>query len=173
MFLSNSACGPKLPHFSCRPLLECVKSNQWMEVFQPLMCIQTKATSEQTLTTRTVRTVGFIANSFPLQIHFYSTPRHINAKTTLMNRLKPQIKIRHILLDWRWAQIFLGVLKMQSWFICKFSCNWPRDFELLKGNQKVGTNWPTRHTAFIVSSESNTNDWKKWNTENLFSTSCS
>lgn len=58
-------------------------------------------------------------------------------KTILPTRFKPQIKIRHILLRLRWAQIFLGVPKMLSQFICTFSCNLSDDFALVKGNQKV------------------------------------
>lgn len=46
MFLSNLPYGPQLSHFSCRRLLEGVKPNQWMDVLQLLMRIQTKATLE-------------------------------------------------------------------------------------------------------------------------------
>jgi len=49
---------------------------------QPLTCIQTKAASEQTPTTQAAWALGFVANSFPLQIRFFSTLSHISADKT-------------------------------------------------------------------------------------------
>lgn len=92
----------------------------------------------------------------------------------LLTRLKPQIKIKWILLNLIWVQIFLGVHKMQSWFICTFFCNLADDFELVKVNQKEWSNHATDcfHCLVRAQQKSNTNDWEKQNTENLFSTSC-